>query len=192
MPDQRGLLVIISSPSGGGKDSVIRELLKIFPRSTRLITTTSRPLRPGNADGVDYHFVSQKKFEEKIKKGDFLEYNFYAGNYYGTEKIRLEKSSREHDIIFTQIEVNGKHNLDKAGISNLSIFLLPENLDILKKRIQRRGGLSPEIIAERLKTAKKEIAESVDYDYRIINKDGRLDNTISETARIIRSMLTKK
>lgn len=192
MPDQTGLLIIVSSPSGGGKDSVIRELLKIFPRSTRLITTTSRPLRPGNKDGVDYHFVSQEQFEKKIKHGDFLEHNFYASNYYGLEKTRLEKLLSKYDIVFTQIEVNGKHNLDKAGIKNLSIFLLPENLDILKKRIQRRGGLTPEIIAERLETAKKEIAESADYDYRLVNKDGQLAETVSETAQIIRSMLTKK
>ncbi len=191
MPNKQGQLIIISSPSGGGKDSVIRELLKIFPNSTRLITTTSRPPRPGNVNDVDYHFINQQQFIEKIKNGDFLEYNTYAGQYYGTEKSKLTQTLERYDLVFTQIEVNGKHNLDKNGIKNTSIFLLPENLEILKKRIQRRGGLTPKIIAERLKTATKEIADSADYDYRLINKNGKMAETVSEIVAIIRSMLTK-
>lgn len=192
MSANQGLLLIISSPSGGGKDSVIRELLKIFPNSARFITTTSRPPRPGNTNGVDYYFINQKQFAKQIKNGDFLEYNIYAGQYYGTEKEKLEKMLSQHDIVFTQIEVNGKHNLDKQDIENVSIFLLPENLEILKKRIQRRGGLTPEIITERLKTAEKEILDSADYDYRLVNKDGKMSETVNEIATIIRSILTNK
>lgn len=191
MLNKQGFLIIISSPTGGGKDSVIRELLKIFPRSTRLVTTTSRPPRPGNIEGVDYHFVSKDQFAEQINNNAFLEYNIYAGNYYGTEKAKLDNLLKQHDLVFTQIEVNGKHNLDKQGVSNISIFLLPENLTILKKRVQRRGGLTPEIIEERLKTAENEIDASLDYDYRIVNKDGKMMETVDEIAEIIRNILTK-
>ncbi len=191
MEDKQGQLIIISSPSGGGKDSIIRELLKLFPNTTRLITTTSRPPRPGNIEGVDYHFVNQKEFTDKIKNGDFLEYNIYAGQHYGIEKAKLTELLSKYELVFTQIEVNGKHNLDKKGIKSLSIFLLPENLEILKKRIQRRGGLTPEIIAERLKTAEKEMTDSADYDYRLVNKDGKMAETVNEIAVIIRSILTK-
>ena len=184
-----GLLVIISSPSGGGKDSVINALLKIFPGSARLVTTTSRPLRPGNQEGVDYYFISREEFEEKIKSGEFLEHNFYAGNYYGTQKKHLEQLTREHPLVLTQIEVNGKHNLDIAGIKNLSIFLLPESLETLKKRIEKRGGLTEEIIEKRLAIAKKEINASEDYDYRLVNREGHLEDTIQEVAGLIASQL---
>ena len=86
-----GLLVVISSPSGGGKDSVINELLKVLPDSARLVTTTSRPLRLGNVDGIDYHFISHDEFVAKIKNEEMVEYNNYAGNYYGIEKSKLKK-----------------------------------------------------------------------------------------------------
>ena len=85
----KGKLVIISSPSGGGKDSIISALLKIIPNSTRLITTTSREPRPGNQNGIDYYFVSQAEFKNKIQNEEMVEYNNYAGNYYGIEKKNL-------------------------------------------------------------------------------------------------------
>jgi len=188
---KRGQLIIISSPSGGGKDAVIRALLKIFPGSARLVTTTSRPMRPHNIQGVDYHFINKKEFEDKIKNNEFLENNFYAGNYYGLEKTRLSEALASHDLVFTQIEVNGKNNLDKAKIPNLSIFLLPNSLEILKKRIEKRGGISPEVIEERLRVAEKEIKESKTYDYRVMNQEGKLLETVDNVAKIIRKQLKK-
>jgi len=183
---KNGLLVVISSPSGGGKDSVINALLKILPNSVRFITTTSRPPRPGNKNGVDYFFISKEQFEEGIKMEEFLEYNVYSENYYGTEKKRLAAALEKYDLAFTQIEVNGKHNLDKVGVPHLSIYLLPESLDILRKRIERRGGLTSTQIDDRLRIAKEEIEKSADYDYRIVNKEGKLEETVIEIAKIIR------
>jgi guanylate kinase len=180
-----GLLVVISSPSGGGKDSVINALLKIMPNSARFVTTTSRPPRPGNKDGVDYHFISKEQFENGIKNNEFLEYNIYSSNYYGTEKKHLENDLKKHDLVFTQIEVNGKHNLDKAGVKHLSVYLLPENLETLRNRIERRGGLTHAQIDDRLKIAKEEMEKSADYDYRIVNKEGKLGGTVAEVVGII-------
>lgn len=180
-----GLLVVISSPSGGGKDSVINALLKRFPNSVRLVTTTSRPPRPGNRAGVDYHFITPEQFQAKIEAGDFVEYNFYAENYYGIEWKRLRAALEQHELVFTQIEVNGKHNLGKAQVPHLSIFLLPENLERLAARIRRRGGVSEAQIAERLAIAKAEIRGSADYDYKIVNAEGKLPETIVKIADII-------
>lgn len=186
---KKQLLVIISSPSGGGKDSVINALIKRLPRTTRLVTTTSRSPRPGNQEGVDYYFISKEKFETKLAAGDFLEHNVYAGNYYGEEKIELERCFQNYDIVLSQIDVTGKHSLDKLGIPHLSIFLAPESLDILRARIEKRGGITPAVIAERLAVAKREIKESADYDYRIVNADGKLEQTIEKIAKIIASRL---
>ncbi|MDO9509714.1 MAG: guanylate kinase [Candidatus Magasanikbacteria bacterium] len=183
--EKKGLLIIISSPSGNGKDVIINALLKIIPNSVRFITTTSRPPRPGNQEGVDYYFISKEEFENKIKNNDFLEHNFYAENYYGTEKQLLEKTMSENEIIFLNMDVNGKNNLEKTGIKNLSIFLLPENLEILKNRIKARGGVSDEVIEERMKIAQKEISAAPEYDYQVINENGKIDQTIDKLAKII-------
>ncbi len=180
-----GSLVIISSPSGGGKDSVINALLQRIPKSTRVITTTSRPPRPGNENGVDYFFISKDEFERRIAASNFLEYNFYAGNYYGEEKQEVEKKLSSYAIVFTQIDVNGKHHLDALNFPHLSIFLVPENLDVLRKRIAKRGGITAAGIEERLAIARREIANSKDYDYRITNVEGKLSETIETIAKII-------
>jgi guanylate kinase len=186
-----GNLIIVSSPSGGGKDAVINALLKIFSKSSRLITTTSRSKRPGNKEGVDYYFISQDDFKNKINNGDFIEYNIYSSNYYGTQKKHLEEKLMNNKIVLSQLEVNGKHNLDKLHVPHLSIYLLPENLDILQKRIQRRGGLTTEQIKERMRIAELEIKESEDYDFRIVNKEGRIQETIDKIAEIIQNKLLR-
>ncbi len=183
-----GKLVIISSPSGGGKDSVINELLKTMPNSARLITTTSREPRPGNKDGVDYYFISREEFESKIKKGEMVEYNDYAGNYYGIEKKNLIFALANNDWVFTQIEVNGKQHLDEQNISNISIFLLPEDLEILAERIRRRGGVNEEKIQERLQIAQNEMNKSVIYDYRIANEDGKFEETVAKIREILQTI----
>lgn len=182
----KGHLIVISSPSGGGKDSVIRGLEKILPGSVRFLTTTTRPMRPGEEDGIDYHFVAKDEFERMIRDDELIEFNIYSDNYYGTEKTRLAGLLEKYPIVFSNIEINGKKNFDKTGWENLSIFLLPENMEVLKQRIIARGGLTDEIIAKRLKTAEKEIAESDIYDYKIVNYQGKLDKTIEEAAEIIK------
>ena len=180
-----GKLVIISSPSGGGKDSVINELLKTMSNSARLITTTSREPRPGNKDGVDYYFISREEFENKIKNDEMVEYNNYAGNYYGIEKKNLISALEKNKWVFTQIEVNGKQHLDEQNISNISIFLLPENLEILAERIRRRGGVDEGKIQERLKIAQNEMDKSAIYDYQVVNVDGKFAETVAKIREIL-------
>lgn len=186
-----GLLVIVSSPSGGGKDSVIAGLMKIFPGSVDFVTTTTRPPRNEEKNGVDYHFVSKEQFEEMIKNNELIEHNLYAGNYYGTERAKMKEALAGHPVVFSNIEVNGKRNFDKAGFKHLSIFLLPESLDILKERIIQRGGLTPEKIEARVAQAAKEIAESDIYDFRVYNRQGKLDEAIKEAAEIIKTQLKR-
>ena len=181
-----GLLIIISSPTGGGKDAVIARLLKIFPNSTRLVTTTSRAPRPNDAEGVTYNFLSPEDFEKKIKEGYFLEYNNCVGNYYGTPKIYLEDLLKKHDLVFSNIDVNGKHSMDKLEVNNLSFFLLPESMETLRKRAEKRGGMTPKMIQDIIKLAGEEIAQSKDYDYPITNYEGKLQQTTDNIASIIK------
>ncbi|MEK7625661.1 MAG: guanylate kinase [Patescibacteria group bacterium] len=187
-----GLLFIISAPSGGGKDAVIAKLIKIFPRSSRLVTTTSRTPRPGELEGVNYYYISTEEFKKKIANDEFVEYNFFAGNFYGVEKVILNKFLSNNDIIFATTEVNGKHNFDKLKIANLGIFLLPESLEILQNRIEKRGGTTEKSLKERLDIAKNEILESKDYPYHLVNKDGAMQETVEKIEEIVRNELSKR
>ena len=187
----QGLFIIISAPSGGGKDAVIAKLVKRIPNSSRLVTTTSRAPRPGDKEGVNYYFVSLDEFKKKIADGEFIEYNFFAGNYYGTEKKILNQFLSKNKVIFSTTEVNGKHNLDKLKVKNIGVFLMPESVEILKERIERRGGTTPEAIKERLNLAEKEIAESEDYQYHLINKEGALEETVDKIEEIVKKELAK-
>jgi guanylate kinase len=143
-----GHLIVFSAPGGVGKDSVIRGLLTLLPDCVRNITTTSRPMREGETDGRDYFFLTTERFQEKIKHGDFIEYNFFTGNYYGTERERLNQLLAEHQLVITQADINGKKSLDREGIPHLAIFLLPDNLAVLRGRLEKRGSMSPEQIEE--------------------------------------------
>lgn len=173
-----GKLVVISAPSGGGKNAIMRALLQRFENAAQLVTTTTRLPRPGERDGIDYHFISKELFQEKLAKGEFAEHNLYVDNYYGTEWQVLEDSLAAHNVVFSQVEVMGKKNLDRAGVPHVSIFLLPENLEVLDARLHKRGGMREEDIAARLEIAKYEIEASHIYDFRIVNHEGRLQETI--------------
>ena len=185
----QGLLIIISSPTGGGKDAVIARLLKILQNSIRLVTTTSRAPRPTDKEAVTYNFISREEFENKIKQNYFLEYNNMAGNYYGTPKQKLEDLLQTHDLVFSNLDVNGKHSMDKLKIKNLSIFLLPENMEVLKQRAEKRGGMTQQMISDRIQIAETEIKAAEKYDYRITNYDGKLQQTTDNIAEIIQRHL---
>lgn len=182
-----GLFVIISSPSGGGKDAVIRELIKIIPRSAKLVTTTTRSPRPEDKEGVTYYFISKQDFENKIKNNEMMEYATYAENYYGVQKFELENKLQNFDVVFSNVDIQGRRNYTETGIKNLSIFLVPSNLEDLKKRILSRGGVNEAELALRLQTAQKEIEAANEYQFQIVNKDGNLAETIENVAKIITS-----
>jgi len=175
-----GKLVVVSAPSGTGKTTIVQKILEILPNTVRLITTTTRKKRPGEIEGKDYYFVPEEDFVEKIAKGDFVEYNQYAGNYYGTEKAKLEELQRHYDLVFAIIDVNGKMNLDTLGIPNISIFILPESLHVLRARIEKRSSLTLEQLEKRLEEAEREKEKGKDYDCQVINREGKMDETVKE------------
>ncbi len=186
-----GLFVIISSPSGGGKDAVIRELIKKIPNSAKLVTTTTRSPRPEDTDGVTYYFTDKADFENKIKNNEMMEYATYAENYYGVQKSELENKLQNFDVVFSNVDVQGRRNYTESGVKNLSIFILPDNLDDLKKRILHRGGVSESEVDLRLEIAKQEIEAAKEYQFQVVNKAGHLGETIDNVAKIITSYQEK-
>ncbi|MBU0661052.1 guanylate kinase [Patescibacteria group bacterium] len=185
MEKKQGTLVLVSAPSGGGKNATIRALLNRFNNSTQLVTTTTRHKRPGEKDGIDYHFISKELFREKLVHDEFVEYNDYDGNLYGTQWVHLKTAQEEYELVFSQAEVNGKKHLDEQKVPHIAIFLVPEDFEILKQRIQKRGGTTADSIAERLVIAKQEVAASGIYDFPVVNKEGELEETINQIVQFL-------
>jgi guanylate kinase len=182
-----GTLVIIAAPSGGGKTTVINELVRVIPNTVRFVTSTTRPARSGEVNGIDYHFLTRSEFAYKIVQGDFVEYVTYADHYYGTDRTLLNRLLEKYTIVFAPIDVRGKESYENLPFDQVSIFLKPESLDVLAARLARRAGITQTEIDRRLAVAKEEIGEAATFDYCIENKEGQLNSTL----HAVRSVLDK-
>lgn len=185
-PHQRGMIRIISGPSGCGKDTVSDMLSEHEPFIERTITTTSREKRPGEKEGHDYNFINRETFEERIAQGYFLEYNEFVGNYYGVPRGPVEeKLAKGRDVIFV-IDWNGARKLKTAMPEDVvGIFLLPPSLEDLQNRLETRGQDAPDVIEKRLKQGKIDMTHYDEYDYVVLNDD--LDSVLRRFQRILRA-----
>ena len=168
----RGILIVISGPSGSGKGSIISGLLEKDSQKRWLsISTTSRPIRTNDIPGKTYNFVSREEFEEKIKNNYFLEYTNYVGNYYGTPKEHIEEKLKNGIDVILEIEIEGASNIKKLIPEALFIFIMPPSLKEMVQRLKKRGTDSPEKILERFKRSYQEINEVTKYNYVVVNDD---------------------
>ena len=169
MMSRRGLLVIVSGPSGCGKGTVLGHLLKEDPNVFYTVSATTRAPRPGETDGVEYYFLSKEQFEEKIRTGGMLEYANYVGNYYGTPSQAVEdQCAAGHDVIL-EIEVQGAMQVKKKRPDAVSVFIMPPSMEELRSRLCGRQTENEETINNRLKTAEKEMELAPQYDYIVVN-----------------------
>ena len=167
----KGRLVIISGPSGSGKDTILKKALEILPEIKFSISSITRPMREGEVEGEKYNFISKEKFEDMIKNDMLLEYNNYVGNYYGTPKAPVEKVINEGGEIILEIDVNGQRNVKEKVEASLSVFIMPPSMEELEKRLTGRGTEAPEVVAERLETARWECSNIEKYNYILINDE---------------------
>ena len=181
----KGRLVIISGPSGSGKDTILKKAFEFLPNIKFSISSITRPMREGEVEGEKYNFISKEKFEDMIKNDMLLEYNNYVGNYYGTPKAPVEKVINEGGEIILEIDVNGQKNVKEKVDSALSIFIMPPSIEVLRARLAGRGTDSEEVIERRMKTALDEIACAKNYDYIVINDD--LDKAVEDFVTIIKA-----
>ena len=181
-----GQVIVISSPSGGGKGSIIDGLLKNDSTTRWLsVSTTTRPKRANDIPGVTYNFVTKEEFEEKIKNDYFIEYTTYANNYYGTPKEFIkEKLDKGIDVIL-EIEIEGAANIKKIIPEAIFIFIMPPSLKTLIKRLKNRNTDSKEKIIERFHTAYKEINDVTKYNYVVVND--KLEAAIEKVEAIIKA-----
>lgn len=181
---QQNFILIISSPSGAGKTSIIRSLLKQDSKFSSSISITTRPKRDGEIDGKDYYFVTEKEFEQISSEDQLLEHAIVFGNHYGSPKQRvLDKLESGFDVLF-DVDWQGAHSLkEKLGSLVVSIFILPPSIAELERRLTQRKQDSEETIAKRMAEVNSEIIHYEEYDYVLINKD--FDQTISKISTII-------
>ena len=183
----KGMLVVLSGPSGSGKDTILGKLKESTFSFDKTISATTRDMRDGEKDGVDYYFIDKNTFEEKIKNEEFLEYTIYSGNYYGTPKSEVERHIDKGGFILLKIEVEGADNIRKAIPEALSIFIVPPSLEELERRLRGRGTETEESFQKRFKTAKDELSRANEYDYVVIN-----DNADICTEQVIKILESEK
>jgi guanylate kinase len=165
----RGQLFVLSAPSGTGKTTVAERLVDVMPDLALSRSYTSRAARPGEQDGVDYHFVSRARFDAMIEAGEFLEYADVFGNLYGTCASETERLLTLGNDVLLVIDVQGARQVRERGLALVSIFVLPPSYDVLEQRLRGRSKDAEAAIRRRLEVARAEVSSYHDYDYLIVN-----------------------
>jgi guanylate kinase len=172
MAGRRGILIIISSPSGAGKTTLARELLAEFPELSFSVSYTTRAPRVGERAGIDYHFVSPAQFDAMVERNEFAEWAQVHGNRYGTARHVVEEALASGlDVVFDVDWQGGRALAEKWPLDALRIFILPPDLRTLGDRLRRRATDADEVIQRRLRTAIEELGHHVEYEHRIVNQD---------------------
>jgi guanylate kinase len=179
----RGLLFIVSAPSGAGKTTLVEHLVQILPNLRKSRSYTCRPARAGERDGVDYNFISRVEFRQMIDERAFLEWADVFGNMYGTSAIDTERLVADGQDVVLVIDVQGARQVKQHGMDHTAIFVLPPSFDILERRLRGRSKDTEEQMQRRLQTARAEASSYKDYDYVVVND--RLEPTVVRLQEII-------
>src|SRR3954454_7164928 len=189
--ERRGLLIVLSSPSGAGKSTISRLLLESDREVTMSISATTRPKRPGEAESVDYHFVDDAEFDRMIAANEFVEWAFVFGHRYGTPKAPVKQALRRGRDILFDIDWQGARQLEPDfGEHLVTIFLLPPSLNELEQRLNSRGQDSSEVIADRMRRAADEIDHWAEYEYVLVNRD--MDACLDQVRAIVTAERSKR
>ncbi len=185
MTNRRGLLIILSSPSGAGKSTLSRRLLGWDDSLRFSVSATTRPPRPAEVDGKDYHFLSEDTFKRDVNNGDMLEHAHVFGNFYGSPRKPAQKAIDAGNDVLFDIDWQGAQQIvnSSLGPHTLSIFILPPSIDELRRRLETRGQDSPETIGKRMLKSWDEISHWGSYDFVLVNDD--LDQTFEKLKTIV-------
>lgn len=178
-----GMLFVISSPSGGGKTTVIQSLKKMNLDLAYSISATTRPIRQGEENGKDYYFISHDVFQDHLDREEFIEFAEVHGNYYGTFRRQIDSYLNDGKSVVLDVDVQGAVAIKKLYPKAVLIFLLPPSIKVLEERLRKRGTENEDVVQRRLETAKAELEMADEYDFQIINKD--LNATMKKIVAII-------
>ncbi|HEY2772025.1 MAG TPA: guanylate kinase [Solirubrobacteraceae bacterium] len=181
---------VITGPSGVGKGTLIRGLLERIPGLELSTSATTRPMRPGEREGVDYHFLTPEAFERHVAAGDFVEHATYSGNRYGTLRSELEQRVADGVPVVLEIEVQGARQVRSAMPEAVQVFIAPPTLDALRARLVGRGTDSPEQVNERMRTAERELAAQPEFGHVVVND--RLEDATDALVAIVQEALREK
>lgn len=181
---KQGRIIIVSGPSGVGKGTVLKEVMRDDPTLRFSVSATTRAIRPGEVDGVHYFFIDKPRFEAMLANNEMLEHAEYAGNYYGTPEKAVDEALAQGISVVLEIEVQGALQVMERRPDAISIFIAPPSFEELARRLNSRGDTPPDVAAKRLEIAKEECANALNYRYIIIN------DTVSAAAARIRAILT--
>ncbi|WP_100639261.1 guanylate kinase [Marinobacter salexigens] len=182
---EMGTLFVISAPSGAGKTSLVAEMLHADQRLGVSVSHTTRPMREGEKDGINYHFTSREEFEAMIGRGDFLEHADVFGNYYGTSQVwAREMLASGHDVIL-EIDWQGAAQVRRLIPECVSIFIVPPSAEILRERLVGRGTDEPEVVNRRLTEAREECRHVGEFDYIVVNDDFK--EALADLLAVVRS-----
>jgi guanylate kinase len=182
------MVFVITGPSGVGKGTLIRGLLERVPQLELSVSATTRRPRPGERQGIDYHFLGPGEFESRVQEGDFVEHATYSGNRYGTLRPELERRLRAGVPVVLEIEVQGARQVREAMPEALAVFIAPPTIEALRARLVGRGTDSPDQVDERLATAERELAAQPEFDCVVVND--RLEEATQELVGIVQRALS--
>ena len=180
----KGLLLVVSAPSGCGKGTILGEILKDDSFYYSISATTRAP-REGEQDGVNYHFITKEEFEQRIAQGGMLEYAQYCGNYYGTPKKEVEQMREAGRDVILEIEVEGAMKVRALCPDAVFLFIAPPSVEELRRRLNKLGTEAAEVIEERVSQAARELSYADRYDYIIVN--GELEKAIQDFRTVVRA-----
>jgi guanylate kinase len=178
---------VITGPSGVGKGTLIRTLRERMPELELSVSATTRPPRPGEEDGVDYHFLTDADFERRVRAGEFVEHATYSGRRYGTLRAELERRLRAGHPVVHEIEVQGARQVRRTMPEALQVFIAPPSRDALRTRLVGRGTDDAEQVEARLRTADRELEAQDEFAHVVVND--RLDDAVDELTAIVRGAL---
>jgi guanylate kinase len=190
MTDRKGEIIAISAPSGTGKTTIIKNILKKYPEIVFSISATTRPKRPGEKNGIEYYFVSETEFLNKIENKEFVEWEKFYDYYYGTFKSTIEENVNSGKSILLEIDVKGALSLKNIYPEAHLIYIMPPSFEELVKRLSERRTENKTDFKKRIQRAEMELSHKDRFDYLVINKD--LNKAIKETSELIKKILNKE
>src|SRR5690554_6848731 len=182
---EQGTLYVISAPSGAGKTSLVGEMIRTDPRLGVSVSHTTRSMRPGEQDGVNYHFVAREDFEAMIRRGEFLEHAEVFGNYYGTSQVWVEQTLAQGRDVILEIDWQGAAQVRRLMPQCVSIFIVPPSAETLRERLVGRGTDAADVVERRLLEAEEECRHAVEFDYLVVNDD--FSTALADLLAIVRS-----
>ena len=182
---KKGILLVVSAPSAGGKGTILKELFRQDGNLRMSVSATTRQPRPGEENGKDYYFMSREEFQELVAGGRMLEHAEYVGNCYGTPREPVEEWLAEGLDVVLEIDVQGGAQIKRLAPDCVSVFITPPSMEVLEKRLRDRGTEDDETVRKRLAAAREELPHAEDYDYIVVND--RLEDAVEDMLAILRS-----